>query len=111
MGRLLRGKMMAIRYEIARWDSSTATQARAFHAVSRSDTAENRLWAEIYAMLEAAALLDGPVARRLLAEFEASAMNGNFKAPKRGYMRSQTFKLRDDAHGLLEHVTFSATRV
>ncbi len=102
---------MAIKYEITRWDSSTSMEARAFHSVSRSDAAENRLWAEIYAMLESAALLDRPVARRLLAEFEASAMNGNFKAPKRGYMRSQTFKLRDDAHGLLEHVTFSAMRV
>lgn len=102
---------MAIKYEIARWDSSTSMQARAYHCVARSDAAETRLWAEIYAMLESAALLDRPVARRLLAEFEASAMLGQFKAPKRGYMRQQTFKLRDDAHGLLEHVTFSAMRV
>jgi hypothetical protein len=102
---------MAIRYTISRWDSSTAMQARAFHAVSRSDAAENRLWAEIYAMLESAALLDRPAARRLLAEFEASAMNGDFKAPKLGYERYQVFKLRDDTHGMLEHVIFRAERV
>lgn len=102
---------MAIKYEISRWDSSTSMKARAYHVVSRSDAAENRLWAEIYAMLESAALLDRPAARRLLAEFEASAMNGNFKAPKCGYERYQVFKLREDAHGMLEHVIFRAMHV
>lgn len=100
---------MAIRYEITRWDSSTSMQARAFHAVSRSDAAENRVWEEIYAMLEANGLVASHAAHRLLAEFESSAMNGNFKAPKRGYCRSQKFYLNENRGGA--YVDFFATRV
>lgn len=94
---------MAIKYEISRWDFPTSMQARAYHAVSRSDAAENRLWAEIYAMLESAALLDRPVAKRLEAEFEACEVS----PPARGYLRRQTFKLSDDG----ARVEFFVTRI
>lgn len=100
---------MAIEYRITRWNSRTAMQAQSFVKVSRSDAAENRVWEAIYAMLESKGLLDRPCAQRLLAEFEASAMNGNFKAPRHGFFRSQTFWLRQDREG--PHVVFEANRV
>lgn len=101
---------MAIKYEISRWRFPTSMEASAYHCVSRGDVAERRVWQEIYAMLEANGLLDRPVARRLLAEFEQSAADGTFSAPARGYMRSQKFYL--DANRLDgPRVEFFALRV
>lgn len=92
---------MAIHYEITRrW--SPFCDAAAFHRVTRKDVAANRLWSEIYAMLEGNGLLDRPIAHKLLAQFNACEVS----PPPLGYKRFEVFRLNDFAS-----VTFSAMRV
>lgn len=92
---------MAISYEITRiW--SPIHDASAFHRVGRKDVAATRLWAEIYAMLESAGLLDRPIAHRLLSQFKACEIS----PPRLGYERREVFRLNDFAS-----VIFTARRV
>lgn len=90
---------MAIKYEITRVHG--LGDAREFHQVTRSDAAANRLWGEIYAMLHSAALLDRPIAWRLLKQFQQCEIS----PPPMGYCRREIFRLDE-----FTAVEFTATR-
>lgn len=82
-------------YQITTRDYLTQEKASYFNRCHRRDVALDRLWKQIYAMLESEALLDRPVAKRLEREFEQLAAAVETKPLRRGYERRETFYLRE----------------
>ena len=83
---------MAVCYTIAAWRSPLAEMACTFETRMRAPAAHDRLYAAVYAMLEADALLDRPIARKLAK----AALDCDVSPPPLGYYRVERFKLRAD---------------